>query len=113
MPDAYEALSDTFGLAHIASFDKHKISYYTREGFDFFYPGYGSSYPSLMGSIGMLVEQGGHSRGGRAVETDDGYVSLRGNYQSNNQTIIFRILPIWGHTDKTCLLYTSTSPRDS
>ncbi len=27
-----------------------------------------------MGSIGMLVEQGGHSRGGRAVETDDGYV---------------------------------------
>ncbi|GIR23707.1 hypothetical protein CM15mP37_12120 [bacterium] len=74
LPDAYEALSDTFGLAHIASFDKHKISYYTREGFDFFYPGYGSSYPSLMGSIGMLVEQGGHSRGGRAVETDDGYV---------------------------------------
>ena len=74
LPDAYEALSDTFGLAHIASFDRHKISYYTREGFDFFYPGYGSSYPSLMGSIGMLVEQGGHSRGGRAVETDDGYV---------------------------------------
>ena len=27
LPDAYEALSDTFGLAHIASFDKHKISY--------------------------------------------------------------------------------------
>ena len=47
--------------------------YYTREGFDFFYPGYGSSYPSVMGSIGMLVEQGGHSRGGRAVKTDDGY----------------------------------------
>ncbi|GIT74142.1 MAG: hypothetical protein Ct9H300mP29_1360 [Candidatus Neomarinimicrobiota bacterium] len=27
-----------------------------------------------MGSIGMLVEQGGSPRGGRAVETDDGYV---------------------------------------
>ena len=27
-----------------------------------------------MGGIGMLAEQGGHSRGGRAVETDDGYV---------------------------------------
>ncbi|MEA1881713.1 MAG: M14 metallopeptidase family protein, partial [Candidatus Marinimicrobia bacterium] len=74
LPEPYEALSDTFGLANIAVFDKHKVMYYTREGFDFFYPGYGSSYPSLMGSIGMLVEQGGHSRGGRAVKTDDGYV---------------------------------------
>ena len=74
LPEPYEALSDTFGLANIAAFDKHKVMYYTREGFDFFYPGYGSSYPSLMGSIGMLVEQGGHSRGGRAVETDDGYI---------------------------------------
>ena len=74
LPEPYEALSDTFGLANIAAFDKHKVMYYTREGFDFFYPGYGSSYPSLMGSIGMLVEQGGSPRGGRAVETDDGYV---------------------------------------
>tara|TARA_Y100000590_G_scaffold82894_2_gene92413 strand:+ start:6002 stop:8605 length:2604 start_codon:yes stop_codon:yes gene_type:complete len=74
LPEPYEALSDTFGLANIAAFDKHKVMYYTREGFDFFYPGYGSSYPSVMGSIGMLVEQGGHSRGGRAVETDDGYI---------------------------------------
>ena len=73
LPEPYEALSDTFGLANIAAFDKHKVMYYTREGFDFFYPGYGSSYPSVMGSIGMLVEQGGHSRGGRAVKTDDGY----------------------------------------
>ena len=73
LPDSYEALSDTFGLANIAAFDKHKVMYYTREGFDFFYPGYGSSYPSVMGAIGMLVEQGGHSRGGRAVKTDDGY----------------------------------------
>ena len=74
LPEPYEALSDTFGLANIAAFDKHKVMYYTREGFDFFYPGYGSSYPSVMGSIGMLVEQGGHSRGGRAVETDDEYI---------------------------------------
>ncbi len=74
LPEPYETLSDTFGLANIAAFDKHKVMYYTREGFDFFYPGYGSSYPSLMGSIGMLVEQGGSPRGGRAVVTDDGYI---------------------------------------
>lgn len=72
LPDNYEALSDTFGRANIAQFDKHQINYFTRERFDFFYPGYGSSYPSVMGAIGMLTEQG--SARGIAVETDDGYV---------------------------------------
>jgi hypothetical protein len=74
LPDAYESWADVFGRGTIEEFDRHRISYATREAFDFFYPGYGSSYPSLLGSIGMLAEQGGHSRGGRAVETDDGYV---------------------------------------
>ncbi|MEM8909805.1 MAG: M14 family zinc carboxypeptidase, partial [Bacteroidota bacterium] len=73
LPDQYEALSDTFGRANIAAFDRNQISYATREAFDFFYPGYGSSYPSVMGAIGMLTEQGGIG-GGRAVETDDGFV---------------------------------------
>jgi hypothetical protein len=74
LPDDYEKWADVFGRGAIAEFDKHNINYATRESFDFFYPGYGSSYPSVMGAIGMLAEQGGHSRGGRAVETDDGYV---------------------------------------
>ncbi len=73
LPDAYEPWSKVFGDANIAEFDKHQINYFTRDRFDFFYPGYGSSYPSVMGGIGMLVEQGGHSAGGRIVETDDGY----------------------------------------
>ena len=74
LPDDYDRWSDAFGRADAAAFDEHRVSYFTREAFDFFYPGYGSSYPSLFGSIGMLREQGGHSRGGRAVETNDGYV---------------------------------------
>ena len=49
------------------------MSYFTRDRFDFFYPSYGSSYPSVMGAIGMLTEQGGIAAG-RAVETEDGYV---------------------------------------
>jgi len=73
LPDQYEALSDTFGMANIAAFDRHKIGYFTREAFDFYYPGYGSSYPSVMGAIGMLVEQGGIG-GGRAIETSDGTI---------------------------------------
>jgi len=74
LPGEYQKWADTFGRGVIREFDRHNINYATREAFDFFYPGYGSSYPSLMGSIGMLAEQGGHSRGGRAVETEDGYV---------------------------------------
>ncbi|MEL6943894.1 MAG: peptidase M14, partial [Bacteroidota bacterium] len=73
LPDRYEALSDTIGKANIAAFDENKMNYFTREAFDFFYPGYGSSYPSVLGAIGMLVEQGGIG-GGRAIETNDGYV---------------------------------------
>lgn len=73
LPDAYEAWSKVFGDANVAEFDKHQINYFTGEAFDFFYPGYGSSWPSVMGAIGMLTEQGGHSAGGRIVETNDGY----------------------------------------
>ena len=73
LPDAYEKWSKVFGDTNVAEFDKHQINYFTREAFDFFYPGYGSSWPSVMGAIGMLTEQGGHSAGGRIVETNDGY----------------------------------------
>lgn len=73
LPDNYEPMADTIGRANVAAFDKNQISYYTREAYDFFYPGYGSSYPSVMGAVGMLVEQGGIA-GGRAIETNDGYI---------------------------------------
>ena len=73
LPEPYVAYADTFGRANVRAFDEHQISYATREAFDFFYPSYGSSYPSIMGGIGMLTEQGGINAG-RAVETNDGYV---------------------------------------
>ncbi len=71
LPKRYEALSDTFGRANIREFDKHRISYFTREVFDFFYPGYGSSYPGVLGAVSMLTEQGGIG-GGRIIKTEDG-----------------------------------------
>ncbi|HKK75857.1 MAG TPA: M14 family metallopeptidase [Saprospiraceae bacterium] len=73
LPDTYEAWTDTFGMANVKAFNEHKLNYFTRTSFDFFYPAYGSSYPSVMGGIGMLTEQGGIG-GGRAVETNDGYI---------------------------------------
>ena len=74
LPDDYEKWADVFGRASGEALARNQVNYFTRESFEFFYPGYGSSYPSVLGSIGMLSEQGGHSRGGRAVETNDGYI---------------------------------------
>ncbi|MEL6616630.1 MAG: M14 family zinc carboxypeptidase [Bacteroidota bacterium] len=55
LPEALDEWSDAFGQADARAFDEHRISYFTGEAFDFFYPGYGSSYPSLMGSIGQIL----------------------------------------------------------
>lgn len=74
LPADYDKWAAAFGKGDADAFDADQISYFTREAFDFYYPGYGSSYPSLMGGIGMLREQGGHSRGGRAVKANDGYI---------------------------------------
>ncbi|MEM8484041.1 MAG: M14 family metallopeptidase [Bacteroidota bacterium] len=74
LPPAHFDWEAKFGRGDATAFDKEGISYFTNEAFDFYYPGYGSSYPSLMGGIGMLREQGGHSRGGRAVKVNDDYI---------------------------------------
>ena len=55
-------------------FDNNGWLYFTKERFDLFYPSYGDTYPTYNGAIGMTFEQGGHSRGGLAVQTDEGDV---------------------------------------
>ena len=45
------------------------FSYTTREMFDLFYPGYGESWPTLQGSLGILWEQAGVR--GLVVARDD------------------------------------------
>jgi hypothetical protein len=57
-----------FGAANAAAFDERGWKYYTGEAFDLFYPGYGDSWPSLTGAIGMTYEQAGHGMAGRAIE---------------------------------------------
>jgi hypothetical protein len=60
------------GRNHARYFDAAGWLYFTKERFDLFYPSYGDTYPLYNGAIGMTYEQGGHSRGGLAVETNDG-----------------------------------------
>jgi hypothetical protein len=51
------AALDWFGRNNARWFDKFGFSYFTRDVFDAFYPGYGASWPSYYGSVAMTYEQ--------------------------------------------------------
>lgn len=51
-----------FGQAYARAFDEAGFEYMTRERFNYFYPGYTTSWGSYQGAVGMLYEQGS-SRG--------------------------------------------------
>lgn len=63
---------DVFAAGTIGEFDRAGWSFFRREGYDEFYPGYGSSWPLYLGAVGMTYEQAS-SRGG-AVQRNDGTV---------------------------------------
>jgi len=59
---------DIYGKGNAAAFDRHGIRYFTREGFDIFYPSYGDSWPAFNGATGMTYEQAGHSAAGLVID---------------------------------------------
>jgi hypothetical protein len=61
-----------FGDSIAAAFDAQRWLYFTRETFDLFYPGYGDSWPSLWGAIGMTFEQAGGGGAGLSIRRPDG-----------------------------------------
>ena len=61
-----------FGDGNAEAFDRERLLYYTAQNFDLFYPGYGDSWPSLVGAVGMTYEQGGSGFAGLLVERPDG-----------------------------------------
>ncbi len=62
--------------ANAAAFDHFGWGYYTRESFDAFYPGYGTSYPSINGAVGMTYEQAS-ARGVSITRNDDTVLTLK------------------------------------
>ncbi len=74
LPPSILAWGEKFGRGNAAAFDQRGWRYYTAESFDLFYPGYGDSWPSFQGAIGMTYEQAGHSSSGAAVKLRNGKV---------------------------------------
>jgi hypothetical protein len=71
-PDHVLAWGERFGRANAEAFDAHGWRYFTGEAFDMLYPGYGDSWPSLHGSIGMTYEQAGGPSAGLSYARADG-----------------------------------------
>jgi hypothetical protein len=74
LPKDLEDWLEIFGRAHAAEFSKRGWTFFVGERYDLFYPGYGDSWPSLRGAVGMTYEQGGGGRAGSTVERSDGTV---------------------------------------
>ncbi len=61
-----------FGSEQAKAFDQYGWSYFTRETFDEWYAGYGSSYPLYIGAVGILYEQA--STQGSIIKRPDGSI---------------------------------------
>ncbi|HKI84917.1 MAG TPA: M14 family metallopeptidase, partial [Candidatus Krumholzibacteria bacterium] len=72
LPQELQSWLELYGKANANAFDAAGVDYFVREQFDLFYPGYGDSWPSLQGAIGMTFEQG--SSDGLRIEDGSGAI---------------------------------------
>jgi len=70
--DWQRSFQRTIGDNHRRYFDGDYKLYFTREVFDLIYPGYGDTWPTFNGAIGMTYEQGGSGRAGLGIITAEG-----------------------------------------
>lgn len=73
-PPEVKKWGQIYGKGNAEALDRFGIPYYTAESFDLFYPGYGDSWPTFNGAIGMTYEQAGGGIASVAVKRPDGQV---------------------------------------
>jgi Zinc carboxypeptidase len=73
-PDKNQELTAKLGKFHAKALDKIGSLYFTKENYDDFYYGKGSTYPDINGCIGILFEQA--SSRGHAQETANGLLKF-------------------------------------
>ncbi len=66
---------DIFGRGNARAFDSNKWTYYVRDIFDLFYPGYWDSMPALNGAVGMTYETDGGGFKGLRWKRRDGTIA--------------------------------------
>ena len=77
----HEAITDwqleyqtELGRNHAKYFDRAGWKYFTNEDFDLLYPGFGDTYPTFNGAIGVTYEQGGSGYAGLGIELNNGSI---------------------------------------
>ncbi len=83
IPEANQTLTGQIARFHAQALDQIGSLYYTRESFDDYYAGKGSTYPDLNGGIGILFEQA--SSRGHLQQTIHGPMDFA--YTIRNQVI--------------------------
>lgn len=73
-PQRNQNLTAAIAEFHADILDENQVLYFTKERFDDFYYGKGSTYPDIFGSIGILFEQA--SSRGRAQESVHGVIEF-------------------------------------
>jgi hypothetical protein len=73
-PEKNQELTAKLGRYHSAFLDRIGSLYFTRENYDDFYYGKGSTYPDINGAIGILFEQA--SSRGHLLQTNNGALSF-------------------------------------
>ncbi len=99
IPESIRRGWDLYASGNIAAFDRQGWSFFRREGYDEFYPGYGDSWPIMTGAVGMTYEQAS-SNGGAILRSDGTVLTLHD--------------AAWHHytTSWATLLTTATHARD-
>lgn len=73
-PQRNQDLTMAIAEYHADALDERQVLYYSREGFDDYYYGKGSTYPDVFGTIGILFEQA--SSRGHEQESDHGVLKF-------------------------------------
>ena len=73
-PNKNQELTDKIGKYHAKDLNKIGSLYYSKESFDDFYYGKGSTFPDINGGIGILFEQA--SSRGHAQESENGVLTF-------------------------------------
>ncbi|HEX9500850.1 MAG TPA: M14 metallopeptidase family protein [Thermoanaerobaculia bacterium] len=112
LPKDVEKWLEVFGRANASAFTAKGWPFFVGETFDLFYPGYGDSWPSLHGAIGMTYEMAGGPRGGSAFLRDDGTVlTLADRIQRHYTTSMSTLRTAAAHSEEL-LLYTYNAMRN-
>lgn len=85
-PQLNQKLTEQIGEFHAAALDSIGSLYYSKESFDDFYYGKGSTFPDVNGSVGILFEQA--SSRGSAQETDNGILDFKFTIKNQFNTAI-------------------------